>query len=88
MPVFLPGESHGFSYRSQVGYSPWGCKESDITEVTEHAKAREITCGLLSHPLCKSHVDVLFSTDVNFKDIWEMISSMETHLSLKSPEFS
>ena len=29
-PVFLPGVSHG--QRSQVGYSPWGPKESDITE--------------------------------------------------------
>ena len=31
-PVFLPGESHG--QRSLVGYSPWGCKESDRTEAT------------------------------------------------------
>jgi len=31
-PVFLHGESHG--QRSQVGYSPWSCKESDKTEVT------------------------------------------------------
>ena len=31
-PVFLPGESHG--QRSLVGYSPWGHKESDTTEVT------------------------------------------------------
>ena len=30
IPVFLPGESHG--QRSLVGYSPWGCKESDTTE--------------------------------------------------------
>ena len=29
-PVFLPGESHG--QRRLVGYSPWGCKESDMTE--------------------------------------------------------
>ena len=29
-PVFFPGESHG--QRSLVGYSPWGCKESDRTE--------------------------------------------------------
>ena len=29
-PVLLPGESHGG--RSLVGYSPWGCKESDTTE--------------------------------------------------------
>ena len=29
-PVFLPGESHG--RRNLVGYSPWGRKESDMTE--------------------------------------------------------
>ena len=29
-PVFLPGESHG--QRSLAGYSPWGHKESDMTE--------------------------------------------------------
>ena len=28
--VPLPGKSHG--WRSLVGYSPWGCKESDTTE--------------------------------------------------------
>ena len=28
IPVFLPGESHG--QRSLMGYSPWGCKQSDI----------------------------------------------------------
>ena len=31
-PVFLPGESHG--HRNLEGYSPKGCKESDITEAT------------------------------------------------------
>ena len=30
IPVFLPGKSHG--QKSQVGYSPWGLKESDMTE--------------------------------------------------------
>ena len=30
--VFLPGGSHG--QRSLAGCSPWGCKESDMTEVT------------------------------------------------------
>jgi len=29
-PVFLPGEFHG--QRSLVDYSPWDCKESDMTE--------------------------------------------------------
>ena len=31
-PVFLPGESHG--QRRLVGYSPWGHKESDMTDAT------------------------------------------------------
>ena len=31
-PVLLPGESHG--QMSLVGYSPWGRKELDTTEVT------------------------------------------------------
>ena len=34
-PGFLPGESH--EQRSLTGYSPWGSKESDTTEATEHA---------------------------------------------------
>ena len=29
-PIFLPGKFHG--WRSLVGYSPWGCKESDTAE--------------------------------------------------------
>ena len=33
-PVSLLGESHG--QRSLVGYSPWSCKESDMTAGTEH----------------------------------------------------
>ena len=30
LPVLLPGKSHG--QRSLGGYSPWGHKESDMTE--------------------------------------------------------
>ena len=30
IPVFLPGEFN--EQRSLVSYSPWGCKESDMTE--------------------------------------------------------
>ena len=36
IPVVLPGESHG--QRSLVGYSPWGRKESDITEQLSTAR--------------------------------------------------
>ena len=34
-PVFLSGESHG--HGSLVGYSPQGCKELDMAEVTQQA---------------------------------------------------
>ena len=32
LQYFLPGESNG--QKSLSGYSPWGCKESDMTEAT------------------------------------------------------
>ena len=41
-PVFLPREFHG--QKSLVGYSPWGCKESDMTDRLGHTKS-------LSQPL-------------------------------------
>ena len=47
-PVFLPGESHG--QRSLAGYSPWGCKELDTTEVTAAAAAIEMRGLFLSRP--------------------------------------
>ena len=34
--VFLPGKPHG--KRSLVGYSPWGCKESDMTKRLTHTQ--------------------------------------------------
>ena len=34
IPVFLPEESHG--QRSLVGYSPWGRRESNMTEQLTH----------------------------------------------------
>ena len=36
-PVFLPGEPHG--QRNLAGFSPWGHKESDMTEVTDLSTA-------------------------------------------------
>ena len=33
-PIFLAGESHG--QRCLIGYSPWDCKESDMTEPWIH----------------------------------------------------
>ena len=42
-PIFSPGESHGQS--SLVGYSPWGWKESDKTELTEQQKQQTAVKG-------------------------------------------
>ena len=50
--VVLPGKSHG--QRTLVGYSPWGCKESDTTEQlhftshyhTIHLKLIHVICQL------------------------------------------
>ena len=39
----LAGESHG--QRSLAGYSPWGHKESDMTEMTEHTCVETSSCG-------------------------------------------
>ena len=50
-PVFLPGESHG--RRSLMGYSPWGRKESEMTQVTEHSTFNQPT--LIKCSLCAEH---------------------------------
>ena len=43
-PIFLSGKSH--EWRRLVGYSPWGCKESDTTE--------QLTLSLIRWPLDRS----------------------------------
>ena len=46
-PVFLPGEFH--RQRSLVGFSPWGCKESDVTErLTPSLSCTEISLNFSS----------------------------------------
>ena len=42
-PVFLPGKSHGG--KGLVGYSPWGHKESDTTELL-HSLTHSSILGL------------------------------------------
>ena len=39
-PVFLPGESH--EQRNPAGYHPWGHKELDTTEATQHSADAEV----------------------------------------------
>ena len=39
-PIFLPGEFHG--QRSLAGYSPWDCRESDMTEWLSTCQLQEL----------------------------------------------
>ena len=54
-PVFLPGECHGQT--NLVGYSPWGCKESDTTERLTHTHTHTHTHTL---PLASASLDSSF----------------------------
>ena len=45
VPVFLPGKSHG--WRSLVGYSLWGCKESDKIEQLNQTELKMKKTSLL-----------------------------------------
>ena len=56
-PVLLPGKSHG--WKSLVGYSPWGRKESDTTEqlhfhfslsCTGEGNGNPLQCSCLENP--------------------------------------
>ena len=75
----LPGKSHG--QKSLVGYSPWGCKESDTTErfqyvLTSNAEEAERFYENLQdivdlHPKrCPFHYRVLECTIRKSKDAW------------------
>ena len=48
-PVFSPGESQGQG--SLVGCSPWGCTESDTTEVTWQLSSNVLSCSVMSDSL-------------------------------------
>ena len=50
-PVLLPRKSHG--RRSLVGYIPWGCKESDMTEWLQRSLERQKGSGCWTKGLGK-----------------------------------
>ena len=49
--VFLPGKSHG--QRRLVGYSPWGCKETRLSE----------------HACIRTHTQVHVATEMNLENL-------------------
>ena len=68
-PVLLPGKSRG--WRSLVGYSPWGRKESDTTERLHFPYQEETKKSCGSQTNCRKHSLVLIeeNTEVYLYDI-------------------
>ena len=67
-PVFLPGKSHG--WRSLVGYSPWGHKESGTTKWLHFLFA--LCMGYQDWPLCTHIVCTLYCLHTSFKKLWKV----------------
>ena len=67
-PVFLPGETHG--WRSLVGYSPWGCKESDMTELHHFFSHPYMTTGKTIALTRQIFVDKVMSLLFNMLSGW------------------
>ena len=59
-PILLPGKFHGL--RSLVGYSPWGCQESDMTDRLHSLLGRKVMTNLDS--ILKSR-DITLPTKVH-----------------------
>ena len=59
-PVFLPGKSHG--QRRLAGYSPWGHKESDMTErLSTHTYQKGFPWWLRQYRIsCQSRLDAWY----------------------------
>ena len=54
-PVFLPGKSHG--WRSLVDYSPWGRKDSDMTEPLDFPGSPKSLAWPTFPPWCPGNVN-------------------------------
>ena len=55
-PEFLPGKSPG--QKSLVGYSPWGCKDSDTTEATNTSLLTNNLFSLLHTLLAYEYIKI------------------------------
>ena len=79
--MFLPGEFHG--QKSLVGYSPWGCKESDVTERLTHTCTPKnhlwrITWDSYSGPPIITQADIWTKSDqhVHLSHAWTSSQSI------------
>ena len=70
-PVFLHGKFHG--QRSLMGYSPWGCKESDTTEhalIHTHTHRNVLLCWFWGNHKFSGFPLIFFS------DLWTSFSPL------------
>jgi len=67
-PVFLPGEFRG--KRRQVGYSSWGCKELDTTEVA----------NTFTHFTCNSRVNLATAEELNINVSTDLCTPLRRQL--------
>ena len=72
--VLLPGEFQ--EQRSLVGYSPWGCKESDTTEFT-HTHTHK-GCELLFTSKCVRAFQQLYIIINNWKQLNVLVLQLVT----------
>ena len=57
--VFSPEKSHG--WRSLVGYSPWDCKESDMTDQFERALRKHFL-----HTVLYTYIHIYMHTNITY----------------------
>ena len=83
IPVFLPGKFHG--WRKLVGYSPWGCKESDTTERLHFYFSTET--ALTTDNLCKLSPQIPTLILLELSSTFSCLFFSATHSSLCSGVF-
>ena len=82
-PVLLPGKFH--EWRSQVGYSPWGCKESTrLSDITffisvvpfEEGNGNPLQCSCLENPMYRA---AWWAAVYGVAKSWTWLSNSHTH---------
>ena len=77
-PVFLPGELHG--QRSLADYSPWGCKELDMTEQLSLTHSNLLPRACLVAQEKNLSVQEMWVQSLDWEDLLE--KEMATHASI------
>ena len=74
-PIVLPGKFHG--QRRLVGSSPWGCKESDMTEWLAHTQLFSLFLSSTISFLMRSGYFFSFQFISEFTKLWRVMYHSE-----------